>query len=116
MHSEAGIVNQKQSITSLPESPQDDQRRRVVRYTVAMSVRVACVIACFFVQGWWLLVCVIAAIVLPYVAVIIANVGGKESGTVERPGSIIRVTPEFRRDTDQQDADRQDADGHVRFE
>lgn len=85
-------MNQKQSITSLPESPHDDQHRRVVRYTVAMSVRVACVIACFFVQGWWLLACVIGAVLLPYIAVVIANVGGRGGDVVERPGSILPVS------------------------
>jgi Protein of unknown function (DUF3099) len=84
-------VNQKQSITSLPESPKDDQKRRIVRYSVAMGVRVACVIACFFVQGWWLLACVLGAVLLPYIAVVIANVGAKEGGVVERPASMLPV-------------------------
>lgn len=95
-HSEAGIVNQKQSITSLPESPHDDQKKRAIRYTIAMSVRVACVILCFFAQGWWLLVCVLGAVVLPYIAVVIANVGGQEGGSVERPGAILPVVPRVR--------------------
>ncbi len=86
-------MNQKQSITSLPESPRDDQRRRVIRYSVAMGIRVACVIACFFAQGWWLLACVIGALVLPYIAVVIANVGEREGDAVERPGSILPVAP-----------------------
>ena len=93
-------MNQKQSITSLPESPHDDQRRRVIRYTIAMSVRVACVIACFFAQGWWLLAFVLGAVVLPYIAVVIANVGGKEAGIVERPGSILRVISRLRSESD----------------
>ena len=84
-------MNQKQSITSLPESPKDDQRRRIVRYCIAMGVRVACVIACFFVQGWWLLAFVIGAVLLPYIAVVIANVGYKEGGVVERPASMLPV-------------------------
>ena len=84
-------MNQKQSITSLPESPKDDQRRRIVRYCVAMGVRVACVIACFFAQGWWLLAFVIGAVLLPYIAVVIANVGYKEGGVVERPASMLPV-------------------------
>lgn len=84
-------MNQKQSITSLPESPEDDQRRRIVRYVLAMGVRVACVIACFFVQGWWLLACVVGAVLLPYIAVVIANVGAKEGGVVERPASMLPV-------------------------
>ncbi|MBG6054173.1 putative membrane protein YdbT with pleckstrin-like domain [Salinibacterium sp. CAN_S4] len=93
-------MNQKQSITSLPESPKDDQKRRMVRYGIAMSVRVACVIACFFVQGWWLLACVLGAVLLPYIAVVIANVGYKEGGVVERPVSMlpVRYQPPVSRD------------------
>lgn len=85
------MVNQKQSITSLPESPHDDQRRRFVRYTIAMSVRVVCVILCFFVQGWWLLLFVLGAVFLPYIAVVIANVGARVGGDVERPVSNLPV-------------------------
>jgi Protein of unknown function (DUF3099) len=93
-------VNQKQSITSLPESPKDDQKRRMVRYGIAMGIRVACVIACFFVQGWWLLACVLGAVLLPYIAVVIANVGYKEGGIVERPVSMlpVRYQPPVSRD------------------
>ena len=56
-----------------------------------MGVRVACVIACFFAQGWWLLAFVIGAVLLPYIAVVIANVGYKEGGVVERPASMLPV-------------------------
>lgn len=62
------------SISALPVSPSDDQRRRFVMYSVTMSIRVLCVIACFFVPGWWQLVCIIGAVVLPYIAVVLANV------------------------------------------
>jgi hypothetical protein len=84
-------MKQTQSITSLPESPDDDRRRRMIRYGIAMGLRVVCVIACFFVQGWWLLVPVLGAVVLPYIAVVVANVGARPGGTVERPGSIVPV-------------------------
>lgn len=63
----------------------------MVRYCIAMGVRVACVIACFFAQGWWLLAFVIGAVLLPYIAVVIANVGYKEGGVVERPASMLPV-------------------------
>jgi hypothetical protein len=83
-----------QSITSLPESPEVDRRRRMVRYGVAMGLRVACVIACFFVQGWWLLVPIIGAVVLPYIAVVLANVGSRGQGDVIAPDArgIVRHT------------------------
>jgi hypothetical protein len=88
------VMAQPQSITSLPESPDDDRHRRMIRYAIAMGVRVACVIACFFVHGWWLVVPIIGAIVLPYVAVVIANAGTPQGGgAVERPGSIVRRAP-----------------------
>jgi hypothetical protein len=49
------------------------------------------VVLCFFVQGWFLLLAVVAALVLPYVAVVVANTAStRGSGTVLRPGSILR--------------------------
>jgi len=82
-------MKQTQSITTLPESPDDDRKRRMIQYGIAMTIRVACVIACFFVQGWWLFVPIVGAIVLPYIAVVFANVGPRADGQVERPGSIV---------------------------
>ena len=80
----------QQSITALPMSPAEDRRRRMIRYTVAMSVRLLCVILCFVVQGWWVLVFAIGAVVLPYVAVVLANnKSGYQVMPVERPGTIV---------------------------
>jgi hypothetical protein len=82
----------QQSITTLPESPADDRRKRMIKYTVAMTVRVICVLLLFVVHGWWLLVALIGALVLPYVAVVLANnVGGGPGSRVERPGAIVPV-------------------------
>ena len=40
-------------------------------------------------QGWWLLVCAIGAIVLPYVAVVIANTQvAAPQAPVRRPGGV----------------------------
>lgn len=44
-------------------------------YSTAMSIRMACFILVFFVPGWWKLVFGIGAVVLPYIAVVLANVG-----------------------------------------
>lgn len=83
-------MRQTQSITSLPESPEVDRRRRMVRYGIAMGIRIVCIIACFFVQGWWLILPIAGAVVLPYIAVVLANVGSRAGDTVVRPGSIVR--------------------------
>jgi Protein of unknown function (DUF3099) len=79
-------MKQPQSITALPESPDAERHRRMIKYLVAMVIRVACIILCFFVHGWWLLLPIVGALVLPYVAVVFANVGsGGQSGVVN-PG------------------------------
>lgn len=63
-----------QSLTSLPRSPEDDRRGRMLRYSIAMGIRVLCIFACFITPGWWIIIPAIGAIVLPYVAVVVANV------------------------------------------
>jgi hypothetical protein len=63
----------------------------MVRYLVAMCIRVVCIVLCFFVQGPWLVLPIVGAIVLPYVAVVLANVGSRGSVDVLRPGSIVPV-------------------------
>lgn len=86
-------MKQPQSITTLAESPDDDRRRRMIRYLVAMTIRVVCIILCLFVRGWWLLLPVAGAVLLPYVAVVLANVGSRdEAGSVLRPGALVPVT------------------------
>jgi hypothetical protein len=64
----------QQSLTDLPLSPEAERRTRMIKYSVAMGVRMICIVCLIFAQGWWLLVFAIGAIVLPYFAVVIANV------------------------------------------
>jgi hypothetical protein len=54
-------------------------------YSLAMSIRMACFILVFFVPGWWKLVFGIGAVVLPYVAVVLANVGAKGASRAVAP-------------------------------
>ena len=82
----------QQSITSLPPSPEAERRSRMIKYTIAMSIRVLCIFAMLFAQGWWLVVCAAGAIFLPYVAVVLANVSGPSRGAeVLRPGGLVRT-------------------------
>jgi Protein of unknown function (DUF3099) len=84
----------QQSITTLPPSPEAERRSRMIKYTIAMSIRVACIFAMLFAQGWWLVVCAAGAIFLPYVAVVLANVSGpSRSAEVLRPGGLVPSTP-----------------------
>ena len=80
----------QQSITNLPPSPEAEQHSRMIKYSVAMGVRLVCIIAMLFARDWWLVVCAVGAITLPYFAVVIANVGSPvRASTVERPGTVL---------------------------
>lgn len=88
------MKQQQQSITSLPLSPDEERRRRMIKYAVTMGIRMVCIVLMLFVQGWWLLVCALGAILLPYFAVIAANVHGEQrTQTVVRPGAVAVIPP-----------------------
>jgi hypothetical protein len=58
----------------------------MVKYLIAMTVRVICIVAAIFVDGWLMWLCFAGAIFLPYFAVVIAN------AQVSRGGSLDQVT------------------------
>lgn len=83
-----------QSITTLPPSPEAERRSRMIKYSITMGIRVLCIFAMLFVDGWWLAVCAVGAVFLPYVAVVLANVASPtRRQVVLRPGMIVRRTP-----------------------
>jgi len=82
------------AITELPSSPDDDRRARMIRYSVAMGIRMVCIVLCIVIPDWWRLIPAVGAIVLPYFAVVIANNAGRRViATVQRPGSVVPVAP-----------------------
>ncbi len=79
-----------QSVTSLPPSPDEERRGRVIKYTIAMSIRVVCFLAIFVVPGWWRLIPFAGTIILPYVAVVIANTASRVTvAQAEAPGALM---------------------------
>ncbi|HET7474419.1 MAG TPA: DUF3099 domain-containing protein [Dermatophilaceae bacterium] len=86
------------SVTSAPPSLRDDQQHRMRRYLVSMGIRTACfLLAVLFlvglhwtVAGWAM---VIGAVVLPYIAVVMAN-----ATSARFPGEVGAVTPPTRFD------------------
>ncbi|MBN9629589.1 DUF3099 domain-containing protein [Leifsonia sp. TF02-11] len=82
------------SITNLPLSPDEERKRRMIKYAVAMGVRIVCIIVALFI-GWpWAAIPLVGAIFLPYFAVVIANVGADpRQGEAQRPGNILPMTP-----------------------
>jgi len=83
------------SVTGLPTSLQDDQDERIRRYLISMGVRTLCFILAvvalaglhWTLIGWSL---VVAAVILPYIAVVMANATKSRQGT-----ALGAVTPEI---------------------
>ena len=67
-------------ITTASASRAEDIAARQKRYVLAMSFRTVCFVAAIFVTITWLrIILIIAALVLPYVAVVMANAAGSKS-------------------------------------
>jgi Protein of unknown function (DUF3099) len=69
-------------ITSAEPSPTEERRSREIRYLLMMGVRALCLVAAAVLisvrpplMGLWLAVCGIGMVLLPWLAVIIANNG-----------------------------------------
>lgn len=56
-----------------PLARSEDVARRRRVYTIQMSVRMVCFLSLPFLPGWWKLVALVGALVLPYIAVLMAN-------------------------------------------
>jgi predicted tellurium resistance membrane protein TerC len=79
-----------QSATSLPPSPDEERRTRMIRYTTAMLIRFVCIALVFVIPGWWRLLPAIGAIVLPYIAVVLANTAAHGStAPVVSTGALV---------------------------
>jgi predicted tellurium resistance membrane protein TerC len=79
------------SVTELAESPEDERRRRMTKYTMAMTIRTVCVILIVILPSPWLWLAALGAIFLPYFAVVIANqqsISGKDGATMSISRSI----------------------------
>jgi hypothetical protein len=77
-----------QSVTSLDISPEDERRKRMIKYTIAMSIRVVCILLAMVVQGWLMWVLFAGAILLPYFAVVIANAHGAPAANESAPKAV----------------------------
>ncbi len=70
---------------------------RFTRYAITMSIRIACFILMVAVQpiGWYTWVFAAGAIVLPYIAVVMANVGEDARPAVpENPERMLEQLPD----------------------
>jgi hypothetical protein len=75
-----------QSTTSVPRAPHEEAGARFTKYLITMGIRIACFILMVVITpyGWYTWVFAAGAIVLPYIAVVLANVGSD----VERTDAV----------------------------
>ncbi len=79
-----------QSITTVSESPDDERKTRMLKYTLAMTIRVVCIVVAMFVEGWLMWLAFAGAIFLPYFAVVLANAQGPKPGQISRVTQVIK--------------------------
>ncbi len=83
------------SVTSARRGHAVDQRSREVRYLLSMGIRMVCIVLAVFVPGPLRWVFVAGAVVLPYVAVLIANAGRETAGEgLVDPGAPAQIALE----------------------
>ncbi|MFT4052380.1 MAG: DUF3099 domain-containing protein [Microbacterium sp.] len=85
-----------QSATSLPRAPRDDAHSRMTKYFTMMAIRVACFVLMVLIQpyGWYTWLFAVGAIVLPYVAVVVANVAAAPAEIAVPPERAIAAGSE----------------------
>ena len=72
------------TITDAQRGLSVEQVGRTRRYLVSMSIRTACVLGAIVVPGWPRWVLLAGAVVLPYLAVVVANAGREN----DEPGEV----------------------------
>jgi hypothetical protein len=75
------------SVTGARPGASDDLAQRQRRYLISMSVRTACFVLGVVAHGWLRWVLLAAALVLPYIAVVMANAVG--SAAVDAPTAYV---------------------------
>jgi hypothetical protein len=82
-------------ITDAKRSHSDDQHARIVKYSVSMAIRAVCLVLALVVTGPFRWVFITGAIVLPYVAVVIANAGHEQAPRAPDAWTMTSSSPEL---------------------
>ncbi len=92
----SAAVPEVQSITNAAEAHSQEMHGRVVKYATAMGIRMVCIGLIFVVDGWFKLVPMVGAVVLPWIAVVIAN-GGADTNQQETD-TLLDEAPRYELD------------------
>jgi hypothetical protein len=80
-----------QSVTTARPGHSNDIDARQRRYLLIMAVRIACIPPAIMVDGWLRWAFILGAVVLPYIAVVVANAARRTE-----PGMLVPVDPQPR--------------------
>lgn len=83
-------MDKPQSITTVGESPEAERNSRMVKYLIAMTIRVVCIVLALFVEGWLMWLCFAGAIFLPYFAVVLANAQAPKTGVLQNVSVVAK--------------------------
>lgn len=83
-------MDKAQSITTVGQSPESERKARMVKYLIAMTIRVICIVSAIFVEGWLMWLCFAGAIFLPYFAVVIANAQAPKAGSLDQVSVVAK--------------------------
>ncbi|WP_211659003.1 DUF3099 domain-containing protein [Phytoactinopolyspora halophila] len=78
-------------MTTAADARSTDRRSRQNRYLWMMGIRLACLPLAVVTEGWIRWVFIVGAVVLPYIAVVIANAAAQPSS-----GTIQSISPSGR--------------------
>lgn len=91
------------SITDAAAAHSEDMRERMIKYAVAMGIRMVCIILIFVVDGWFKIIAIAGAVFLPWIAVVIANGNDKAEDHSESLLDYVAV-PEIERSPEPEEA------------
>ena len=83
-------MDKAQSITTVGQSPESERKARMVKYLIAMTIRVICIVLAIFVEGLLMWLCFAGAIFLPYFAVVIANAQAPKAGSLDQVSVVAK--------------------------
>lgn len=75
------------SVTTVRASAAEDRHRREVRYLVAMAFRMICFGGALLITGWVRWAAVAVAVLMPWIAVVLANNRGTPTFERDDPGA-----------------------------
>jgi hypothetical protein len=98
------------SITDAATAHSEEMRQRMIKYAVAMGIRMVCLILVFVLDGWLKIIAVAGAVFLPWIAVVIAN--GSDKAEIHSESLLDSAPlPEIAPPEPAQQPDGQEPDG-----